>query len=42
MIKKILKYTLGAIFLLGVLSALVGGGGVRNQPRLTLPRPLNK
>lgn len=27
MIKKILKYTLGAIVLLGVLGALFGGGG---------------
>ena len=31
MIKKILKYTLGAIVLLGVLGALFGGGGA-NQP----------
>lgn len=29
MIKKILKYTLGAIFLLGVLGALTGGGGYK-------------
>ena len=42
MIKKFLKYALGAIVLLGVLSALFGGGGVQINPRLNRPRPLNK